>query len=128
MRRRIFSRSTIWAIRRSSIASFSSIFPPPAPARGAWTPCAAAAVCRSPRRLFLSPPLDGEGYRQDPRFPAHFLLYGCVSKRMPSHPHPVINEELPHKRNCRTASLGADAGCSGTGGDIPQEGLFDGNE
>jgi hypothetical protein len=38
---------------------------------------------------------------------------------MPSHPHPVINEELPHDWNYRTASYGADAGCFGTGGDIP---------
>jgi hypothetical protein len=54
-----------------------------------------------------------------PRFPVHFLLYGLLSKRMPSHPHPVINEELPHDSNDRTASYGADAGCFGTGGDIP---------
>jgi hypothetical protein len=38
---------------------------------------------------------------------------------MPSHPHPVINEELPHDWNDRTASSKAGAGCSGTGGDIP---------
>jgi hypothetical protein len=38
---------------------------------------------------------------------------------MPSHPHPVINEELPHNRIHRTASFWADAGYSGTSGDIP---------
>ena len=58
-------------------------------------------------------------YGLNARFPAHFLLYGLPSKRMPSHPHPVINEELPHDRIFELRLLGRMRACSGTGGDIP---------
>jgi hypothetical protein len=38
---------------------------------------------------------------------------------MPSHPHTVINEELPHGRDFELRLLGRMRDCSGAGGHIP---------
>ena len=79
-------------------ASSSSTSGIAGPGRGASTRCAAA------RRTDA----DGAGRTLDFRRISCYMI--SASKRMPSHPHPVINGRIAAQSELRTASFGADAG------------------